>query len=360
MRIAFVNATRRWGGVKTWMLAFAAGLVARGHVVRVYGRQPEFAASARAAVGHGERVSFGADLNPVTIRQFRRRFRAEGIEAVILNVGKDLATAGVAARLEGLPVIQRIGLPRDIPYRFKTRLLHRWINPWFLCPCRFIAEGFRTSLPYLRPERIKVVLNGKTPSTGALRNHAPRVLLVTQQLCADKGHAALFRALAGVEQPWRLGVAGTGDMKQELQELAQHLGLSGRLTWHGFSSDVSALIREADIFVLASQEEGLPNTLLEAMAGGLLPIVRDVGGVREVMPPELEDWVLPFSATAEDFRTAVRAALALPEAAFLHLREQARAACRTRFLLEERVAELETWLGAVINEGAPSREKRTV
>lgn len=359
MRIAFVNATRHWGGVKTWMLAFAAGLAARGHVVRVYGRQPEFVAAAQAAVGHGERVAFGADLNPMIIRQFQRRFRAEGIEGVILNVGKDLATAGAAARLEGLPVIQRIGLPRDIPYRFKTRLLHRWIDPWFLCPCRFIAEGFRTSLPYLRPERIKVVLNGKIPSTGALCNHAPRVLLVTQQLCADKGHAVLFRALAGVEQPWRLEVAGTGELEQELRGLAQRLGLSGKLLWHGFSPDVSALIQEADIFVLASQEEGLPNTLLEAMAGGLLPIVRDVGGVREVMPPELEDWMLPFSATAEDFRTAIRAALTLPDAALLRLREQARAACRARFFLEERVAELEAWLSEVINQGVFVRGKRT-
>ena len=348
MRIAFVNATRHWGGVKTWMLEFAAGLAARGHSIRVYGKQQEFVAAARSRVGHAEAFTFGPDFNPVAVGRFRRLFRAEGIEIVVLNVGKDLATAGVAARLEGLPVVQRIGLPRDIPYKLKTRLLHQWIDPHFLCPCRYIAQGFQVSLPYLRPERIKVVLNGKTPFGGPLTNADPRRLLATQQLCADKAHAVLLEALAGVTQPWRLDVAGEGDQAGKLRELSSAFGLEDRVIWHGFSPDVRGLIGQAEIFLLASLEEGLPNTLLEAMAGGLLPIVRDVGGVREVMPPELEDWIVPYQAEAGDFRAVIDRALALSDGELLRLRLLAQDTCRSRFLLEDRVIELEAWLGELI------------
>ena len=115
MNIAFVNATIRWGGVKTWTLDFGESLRDKGHAVFIYGRQPEFIEAARRRVGHGERMNFGADLNPLTIRRFCRMFRENAIDVVIVNIEKDLATAGAAARLLGIPTVQRIGLPTDIP-----------------------------------------------------------------------------------------------------------------------------------------------------------------------------------------------------------------------------------------------------
>ncbi|WP_418715948.1 glycosyltransferase, partial [Bilophila wadsworthia] len=174
MNIAFVNSTFGWGGVKTWYLQFAERLAKRGNHVFVYGRQPEFIDAARKRGGHGEQVSFGADLNPSAIRFFYNEFKKHDIDVVITNIGKDIATAGVAARLLKIPVVQRIGLPEDIPYRLKTRLLHTWIRPAFLCPCRFIAEGFIKSLPYIKAEDVHVVLNGKKASSVPLELHHPR------------------------------------------------------------------------------------------------------------------------------------------------------------------------------------------
>lgn len=182
MNIAFVNSTFGWGGVKTWYLQFAERLAKRGNHVFVYGRQPEFIDAARKRVGHGEQVSFGADLNPSAIRFFYNAFKKHDIDVIITNIGKDIATAGVAARLLNIPVVQRIGLPEDIPYRLKTRLLHTWIRPAFLCPCRFIAEGFIKSLPYIKAEDVHVVLNGKKASSIPLELHHPRRLVCTQQL----------------------------------------------------------------------------------------------------------------------------------------------------------------------------------
>ncbi|MEG2005254.1 MAG: glycosyl transferase, partial [Bilophila sp.] len=70
MNIAFVNATVRWGGVKTWYLEFAERLAQRGNLVRVYGRQETFVQAAQERVGHGETARFGADLNPATVYRF--------------------------------------------------------------------------------------------------------------------------------------------------------------------------------------------------------------------------------------------------------------------------------------------------
>ncbi len=347
MNIAFVNATSGWGGVKTWYLQFAERLAGRGNGVFVYARQPEFVEAARERVGHAERVRFGADLNPVTVRFFCREFRKRAVDVVVTNIGKDLATAGVAARLLGIPVVQRIGLPTDIPYRLKTRLLHRWIRPAFLCPCRFIADGFAKSLPYLRSEDIHVVLNGKKASETPLEPHRPRRLICTQQLVEDKGHAVVLRALARISEPFELHVWGRGRAEEGLKALSAELGLADRVFWHGFSMNIMDDLRQGDMFLLASYSEGLPNTLLEGMAAGLLPISRNVGGVTEVIPEGLRDWMLPYEAGEEAFAEVIRAGLSLSDAALLELRERAREACRRDFDIDRQAEKLEQWLMSV-------------
>lgn len=355
MRIAFVNATTRWGGVKTWMLNFGEGLVRLGHDVRVYGRQPEFVEDAQRRVGHGQRMDFGMDLNPCAIVRFCHEFKQHDTQVVILNVGKDLATAGVAAHLMGIPVVQRIGLPNDIPLRLKTRLLHQWIRPTFLSPCRYIADGFAASLPYLSGFKQAVVLNAKNPTHHPLAVHSPRKMVMTQQLFADKGHATILHAIALLVDDvvaercadFQLHVVGTGGEEAELKALCAGLGLDSRVIWHGFSTDVAAHLADADIFILASTEEGLPNTLLEGMAAGLLPISRDVGGVKEVLPEFLAPWLLPFPSDAAKFSHILRNALTLDAAGLLSLRTATREATGD---LDKQVNELASFLKGLVDK----------
>ena len=101
------------------------------------------------------------------------------------------------------------------------RLLHQWIAPKYLCSCQYIADGFLASLPYLRKEDIRVVLTAKQTCTTAIQAHSPRRLVVTQQLMADKDHATLLRALAPIQTPYELHVAGTGETEASLKALAQ-------------------------------------------------------------------------------------------------------------------------------------------
>ncbi len=270
MNIAFVNATYGWGGVKTWYLQVAEGLSRRGNRVFSYARQPEFASLVRERTGHGEVVRFGADLNPATVCFFLAEFRRHAIDLVLTNIGKDLATAGVAARLLGIPVVQRVGLPRDIPYRFKTRLLHTWINPHFLCPCRYIAEGLVQNLHYIHKEYVHVVLNGKKAATIPPVLHSPRRLIATQQLQPDKGYDVLLRAMALLDDvSCELHIWNVGKSERDLRQLSADLGLADRVFWHGFSFNIMDELQSGDIFLLYSWVEGLPNTLLEAKAAGI-------------------------------------------------------------------------------------------
>ena len=344
MNIAFVNSTRKWGGVKTWILDFAAQLAGHNHQVHIYGRQPEFVREARDRVGHGVAVKFGPDFNPFTISRFLSEFKSRKIEAVFVNIGKDLCTAGVAARLLRIPVIQQIGLPNDIPLRIKTRLLHRWIDPYFLCSSEYIRAGFLQSLPYLNERKVKTILTAKQVGTAKIGTSLPRNIIMTQQLNEDKGHATVFKALAAIDTPFTLHVAGTGRIEAELKQLSADLGLVEKIVWHGFTRDIQRLLQQSDIFILASLVEGLPNTLQEALATGLLPVARDVGGVREVLNSELEQWILPYESGPAEFRDAIMRALSLSDEELIFFKNQAQASCLQFCNIDLIYAEFESWL----------------
>jgi len=63
--------------------------------------------------------------------------------------------------------------------------------------------------------------------------------------------------------------------------------------------ELPAYYRAADVFLMPSEEEGFPHVLLEAMASGLPHVASDVGGVREITPQELHEYLVPSGDTVE-------------------------------------------------------------
>lgn len=297
MRLAFCNSSRSWGGVKTWTIEFASALQALGHTVTIYGRPGPFIDRAKAQGLPAVPVTFGPDFNPVTVNFFRRAFRRDQTEAVLVNVGGDLRTAGVAARLLGLPLVQRIGLPGDMRRSLKVRLIHAWLRPHYLCPCRFIRDGMLEELPFIHPEETTAIHSAKTPAAAPSRRvGAPLRFVTTSQLNPNKGHRELLLAFAALRDAghdfvWE--VAGVGTSEAELRRLTSELDLDARVIWHGFTQNVAEVLERCDVFVLSSYIEGLPNTLLEAMAQGLVPVARNVGGTAEIWPDSLASFLIP-------------------------------------------------------------------
>ncbi|MDL2207410.1 glycosyltransferase [Desulfovibrio sp. OttesenSCG-928-F20] len=298
VKLAFCNATHRWGGVKTWTVEVASALSRLGHETVVYGRDPAFIERALGMGLEAIKLDFGCDFNPATIAFFLREFRARGIDIVLVNLGKDLRTAGVAARLLGIALVQRVGLPKDRRNCLQVRLDNALLKPHYLCPCHFIRDGMLHELPFVKADRVSVVYTGKKPLVGTPAYPGqPLRLVSSSQVSVSKGHAELAHTLArlsneGFDFFWE--VVGTGNALEALRSLCAELGLADRTRFHGFVQDVPTLLRTCDVFVLPSYTEGLPNTLLEAMACGLVPVARDVGGVRECLPPEPAAFLAPF------------------------------------------------------------------
>lgn len=112
-------------------------------------------------------------------------------------------------------------------------------------------------------------------------------LLFVGNLVPVKGVDVLLQACSELPPAvgaWQLHVIGDGPQRAALIRQAQSLGLGERVTFHGSlpHEQLPDWFRAADLFVLASRSEGIPNVLLEAMGCGLPFVATRVGGIPEI------------------------------------------------------------------------------
>jgi glycosyltransferase involved in cell wall biosynthesis len=134
-------------------------------------------------------------------------------------------------------------------------------------------------------EALEVVHNGIAESPlGRVRaiDAQPPVLIMVARFTSQKDHGTLLEALSGLLcMEWRLLLVGAGELKPRVSVLVDKLGLGGRVNILPPESDVSRLLMEAQIFVLSTNFEALPISILEAMRAALPVVATDVGGIAE-------------------------------------------------------------------------------
>ncbi|OLC07870.1 MAG: hypothetical protein AUH42_02745 [Gemmatimonadetes bacterium 13_1_40CM_70_11] len=85
-------------------------------------------------------------------------------------------------------------------------------------------------------------------------------------------------------------VAGEGELRSSLEREIADLGVGDRVHLLGYMTEADALIREGDVFVLSSKEEGLGSVVLHALALGKPVVATRAGGLPEIVPSE---WLVP-------------------------------------------------------------------
>ncbi len=91
----------------------------------------------------------------------------------------------------------------------------------------------------------------------------------------------------------RFFIVGDGPLKAQLLEQATQRGIADKLFFLGERNDVAALLAAFDVFVLPSVSEGMPITILEAMAAGKPTVATDVGGVGEMIEDQVSGLLVP-------------------------------------------------------------------
>ena len=115
------------------------------------------------------------------------------------------------------------------------------------------------------------------------------------RLAPQKNHALLLKAFAqgpASDPKAHLVLVGEGALRGQLEEQAQNLGLAGQIHFLGLRTDISDVLGAMDVFVLSSDYEGTPLSVVEAMASGLPIVSTASGGVPELFDGGKEGFIV--------------------------------------------------------------------
>jgi glycosyltransferase involved in cell wall biosynthesis len=151
--------------------------------------------------------------------------------------------------------------------------------------------------------RIRIVPNGVDEAFFWDRerdmSRIPRLLFVGR-LSVQKNLNFLLQALDGISERFETTLVGSGELEHELKEMALDLRLKNvRFYGRADGTELLNLYRDADVFVLPSEREGMPLVLLEAMAAGLPIVATNVPGNRAVVVPGENGLLVPVDNPAK-------------------------------------------------------------
>lgn len=287
-------------------------------------------------------------LSPLQLALFLLR---SGAEVVHLNVPLDLKgywrdlVYAIVARLLGRRVVNQIhggAMPQDF---FRGNALLTWILRRFLVSSDAVTVLSKAELSAYRAFdariRVHLIPNGIDPTgladqARACNANRPLQLVYIGRLARAKGLFELIEAsmeLNRAGREFKLSIAGGGPDQGALIAAAAKAGLHQRVRFLGsvFAAEKFRLWLDADLFVFPTYTEGLPYSLLEAMAAGCVPIATPVGAIPDVMRDGEHGLFVPV----KDAGALARAVAALDDdrAALARMAEACRRRVREHYTL---------------------------
>lgn len=298
LRVTLVITQLGTGGTEKQLVLLARGLLERQidvDVVALYAGGPRLAELAEAGVPvlvlgmtRPPRRPLSAAIGVARLLRHLRRRRPHVVHAFLIDA---YVLAAPLAKMAGVDAVVA-GRRALSEYKAGRGAVHRLEAASTRCVDLVVANSRAVAADVVATERLDpamvVVIPNALPSPPRTRrprafDHPPVVLCVAN-LWSYKGHADLLAATALLHRrgvAMRLLLVGEGPDRAALERAvaADHLPVE----LLGARDDVERLLRDSDVFVLASHMEGMSNALMEAVAAGLPVVATDVGGNAEVV-----------------------------------------------------------------------------
>jgi glycosyltransferase involved in cell wall biosynthesis len=307
VRIVQVVENLEVGGLERLAVDLALAEKRAGHTVSIFCLTRPGALAVEAEAAGVPVVAFQKKGGPSipTVWRMAQRLRGDKIDVVHTH-NPMIHHYGVAAsRLARVPVVvnTRHGL-NLVPHDSKVERIFKATMPWTdqVVVVSEHAREFFLTVRGLPRAKTRVILNGIPVEKFGARRASPgtsrpciRFGTVARMVPA-KDHATLVDAFALVVKRFpqaELHFLGDGPARAALDEQVASLGLQRQVKMNGLGFQVAAFLASLDVFVLSSLTEGLPVSILEAMAAGLPIVSTRVGGVPEVAPEGRVAWYAP-------------------------------------------------------------------
>ncbi|MBV8808803.1 MAG: glycosyltransferase [Acidobacteriaceae bacterium] len=237
------------------------------------------------------------DTGPIGLyspRQIRALASAmRGYDVVHVHLFPAQLWAVLAARLQRVPALVTTEHNTwNARRRWWLRPLDAWMYPRYgriACNSEATAKSLARWCPHVKGQ-LRVVSNGIVLDTFANSGAADLSGIGEGRIRAafvgrfepQKDHATLLRALK-LAPRIHLFLLGDGPLREQLEQQSRDLGISDRITFMGFRSDVPQVLKACDFYVHSTTSDGFGIAACEAMAAGLPVIASDVPGLAQVV-----------------------------------------------------------------------------
>jgi len=297
-RVLLVITLAEVGGAQSYVAALLPALADRYDVVlAAHGEGPLREAATRVGVRFVALEHVRRPIQPLRdaagLVELIRLFRRERPQIVHASSSKAGILGRLAASATRVPIrlftvhgwaFSAYSGVSSLLYRVSDRLMSPLTTVTICVSEKELAAGLEART--CRPERTVVIHNAVDVSAAPRSSHdrpVPRLVAVGR-LKAPKDFLTLVRSLAALtDRAFEALIVGDGPDRDEEAAEIQRFGLEGRVLLAGERSDVPALLADSDVFVLSSRSEGLPVSVLEAMAAELPVVASDVGGLAELV-----------------------------------------------------------------------------
>jgi len=321
LSIVHTESSCGWGGQELRTLTEAAGMLSRGHRVLLL-CPPEAPMHA-----HAVRLGVPVEALPIARKNWKgftalRNWLKAHPKIDVLNTHSStdawLAALACATLRQAPPIVRTRHVSTPVNNRAATRWLYQRATR------HIVTAGEALKQQLIRDNRFDPARITSVPTGIDLARYAPRdraaacatlgldanrhYLGIVATLRNWKGHTYLLEAftqLAPVYADWDLILVGDGPQRQNLEKLVAHLKLEKRVRFVGNRDDVETWLNAFDLFVLPSYgEEGVSQSVMQAMAAGRPVVATTVGAIAEAVQHECTGLLVPPRNT-----DALRAAL---------------------------------------------------
>jgi glycosyltransferase involved in cell wall biosynthesis len=313
LKIEMMLPAMQAAGMEVMTARLTRGLAIRGHRVGV-------TCIESGGVLADQLRAEGVRVAVVPALGLRSLVRAPRLETWLRSVAPDVVHVHSGAWLKGARAARHARVPRvvhtmhgligDDGEPWFMPVLHRWAaqhTDWVATvsvPLRdYLVRRMNMDLAKVRviPNSVNTDDFYPGPPTGALRETlriaSDRLVVGTvARLDPVKNHALLLDAFARVRTAVpeaELAIIGDGPLRGDLESLARSPELNGHVHFFGAATDVAALYRELDLFVLSSNAEGTSMSTLEAMASRVCIVATSVGGTPDLLANGASGMLVP-------------------------------------------------------------------
>lgn len=223
------------------------------------------------------------------ISKLKKLLREMGADVVHTHLFSADLWGRLAARSLGLPIVTtEHNINKGESWLWgKIKYCMRNFSTIYTAPSRAVQEFMRTAYG-IRKENVQVIMHGIELSNFSAIKKAkfisPYRLGIIGRLVRQKGHSVALEALSNLKDiSCELVIVGDGEEKENLIRYASELGVSDRVVWKKFTTNVSELYGDCDVVLVPSRWEGLGIVVLEALASERVVIASAVGGIPEII-----------------------------------------------------------------------------